>query len=259
MVNLILEAESIGDAMGRESRPQRIASILRQRIVTHELTPGTRLPSENALAAHFGVSRAAIREAIARLKVEGLIETRQGSGAYVQSPGSDGDSSIDGLTRASLDSLLDLIEVRRVTESEMAARAAIERTEKQLQAIDKALERLKIAEKEGRDGVAEDRAFHAAIAIASGNLYWKKLFETFSRHIGVAMSATRGNEALRRDFSQQVAQEHAEVRDAIAARDPERARAAANRHMQMSAARTLSADRNFWRKEGASIVNLPQA
>ncbi|WCT74153.1 FadR/GntR family transcriptional regulator [Sphingomonas naphthae] len=244
---------------GRESRPERIASILRQRIATHDLAVGARLPSENALASHFGVSRAAVREAIARLKVEGLVETRQGSGAFVRSPETGGASPADGLTRASLDSLLDLIEVRRVTEAEMAARAAVMRSEQQMQAIDAALDRLSLAEQSGGDGVAEDRAFHTSIANASGNIYWRKLIDAFARHISIAMSVTRCNEGLSREFAQQVAIEHRELRDAIAARDPDRARAAATRHMEMSAQRTLSADRDFWSKGGAPVVKLPHA
>lgn len=240
-----------------ESRPERIAGVLRQRITAHELTPGTRLPSENSLAAHFGVSRAAIREAIARLKVEGLVETVQGSGAYVRSP--DAPEPISGVTKASLDLLMDLIEVRRVTEPEIAARAATQRTDAQLVAIDQALDQMREAERNGLDGVGADFAFHTAIAAASGNVYWQKLLETFAKPILVGLSVTRGNEASRNDYAQQAAEEHAELRDAIAARDPERARTAARKHMDMAAERTLNADRDYWRKGGASIVNLPRA
>lgn len=242
----------------RSSQPERIAGILRARITTHELAVGARLPSENSMASHFGVSRAVVREAIARLKVEGLIETLQGSGAYVRSPRGEGEAQIDGLTRASVESLLDLIEVRRVTEGEMAARAATHRTEQQMAAIDTALKAIDTATEAGQSGVAEDQAFHACIASASGNVYWRKLVDAFARHVHVAISVTRGNEALRHDFAQQVAEEHRDVRDAIAARDPDRARSAAMRHMEMSAQRTLNADRDFWRTAGARVTKLSQ-
>lgn len=238
-----------------ESRPERIAGVLRQRITAHELGPGARLPSENSLAAHFGVSRAVIREAIARLKVEGLVSTVQGSGAFVRAPGG---ADMSGVTQASLDLLIDLIEVRRTTEPEIAARAATQHTAAQLAAIDSALEQMRAAEAAGRDGVAEDFAFHVAIAAASGNVYWQKLFEAFAKPMMVGLRVTRGNEASRRDFAQQAEAEHAALRNAIASRNPEAARAAARAHMDMAAERTLNADRDYWRKGGASILKLPR-
>jgi len=232
--------------------------MLSERIVQQGMDVGARLPSENAMAAEFGVSRAVIREAIAMLKADGLVETLQGSGAYVRARSADR-RDLDQLTRASLSSLLDLIEVRRVMESEIAARAAVTRSPQQLAAIDTALDRLRKAEAEGRDGVTEDCQFHAAIAEASGNRYWSRLTETLAQSIEIAISVTRVNEALRRDFALQVAGEHAEVRDAIAAGDPNRARAAATRHMVQAAHRILSADQDFWSKGGAPAANLRAA
>jgi DNA-binding FadR family transcriptional regulator len=253
------ETERHSAVVVQRSRPEMLAGILRKRIEDHELHVGARLPAEKALAAHFGVSRAVVREAVQRLKAEGLIETMQGSGAYVRSPDQMSDTQVDRMTRASVESLLDLIEVRRVTEAAMAARAAERRTDQQMAGIDAALAALTSAENSGMDGVAEDRAFHASIAVASGNIYWRKLIDAFARHVEVAMSVTRGNEALRRDFSLQMAAEHQALRDAVADRDPERARAAASHHMEMSAERTLSADREFWRQAGADVKRLPKA
>jgi GntR family transcriptional regulator, transcriptional repressor for pyruvate dehydrogenase complex len=243
-----------------EGRPQRIARMLSERITHHELQPGAKLPSENALAAHFGVSRAAVREAIAMLKAEGLVETLQGSGAYVRAPdAASHDDALDGLTRASVGSLLDLIEVRRVMEGEIAAKAAATRTPAQLAAIDEALARLRRAQLDGRPGVVEDRAFHASIAEASNNAYWRKLTDALAKSVEIAISVTRLNESLRRDFAIAVDDEHSAVRDAIAAGDPERARAAAALHMQKSAERVLSADQEFWIKDGSRIIDLPSA
>ena len=71
----------------RIARPVRLSEEvsveLQQRVARGELKPGDRLPTEKALGEAFGVSRAVVREAIARLKADGLIETRQGSGAFV--------------------------------------------------------------------------------------------------------------------------------------------------------------------------------
>ena len=63
--------------------PTRIADHYSQQILTGTLKPGDRLPTELAMSKNFGVSRTVIREAIARLRNEGMIETRQGVGAFV--------------------------------------------------------------------------------------------------------------------------------------------------------------------------------
>lgn len=64
----------------------RIAAHLLAQIEADGLAAGTRLPTEAAMAREFGVSRAVIREAIAQLRNEGLVETRQGAGAFIADP-----------------------------------------------------------------------------------------------------------------------------------------------------------------------------
>ena len=64
------------------NRAEEVARELRHQIRSGALSPQMRLPSEHMMAAQFGVSRAIIREAVARLRNEGLVKTRQGSGAY---------------------------------------------------------------------------------------------------------------------------------------------------------------------------------
>lgn len=236
-----------------ELRSERVARLLCEQIAHHNLQPGARLPSENALATHFGVSRPVVREAIAMLKADGMLETVQGSGAYVRLPEPD---RLDTVTRASVGSLLDLIAVRRVVEGEIAARAAVERTAAQLAAIDKALNRIRRVQAAAQSGVAEDRAFHQAIADACGNAYWRRVVDSLAKPIEIAIGVTRTNEATRHDFSRAVEDEHAALRDAIAQRDSEGARAAAQRHMERSAERVLSADQEFWAAGGARVSAL---
>lgn len=239
------------------SRAERIARHLSSRILRKEFQVGSKLPTENAMASHFGVSRAVIREAIAMLKAEGLVETLQGSGAFITSTGPLTAKAPDKLTRASLHSLMDLLEVRGSIESAIAERAARVRTEHDILRIDAALERLRQAEEAGRPGVAEDVAFHASIAEASGNRYWMTLVQSLEQSIQIAISVTRVNEAQREDFTSQASSEHQAIRDAIVAGDPERARRSAALHMEEAAARIMSADQNFWKTGGSPVTNLP--
>src|SRR5215467_14462872 len=65
------------------SMTHEVAATLRGRIAHGELRPGMRLPSERALAARLGVSRVTVVRALARLRLEGLVVTRHGSGSFV--------------------------------------------------------------------------------------------------------------------------------------------------------------------------------
>ena len=233
----------------------RVAEQLLDKIRTDQLEAGARLPSEQAMARHFGVSRTVIREAIARLKVDGLIETHKGSGAFVRDPGGlHVTESADRSTEESIQSLLNLIEVRRAMEAEVAALAALRRTPAHLAEIDYALRRIEEAVANGADGVEEDARFHLAIATATGNTHWVRLMELFAQPIRSAIRVTRANEARRADFSRQVWAEHQKIVDAITAGDPDLARAAAAAHMTSAAQRVQAADLEFWRNDGGQFI-----
>jgi GntR family transcriptional regulator, transcriptional repressor for pyruvate dehydrogenase complex len=244
---------SRGPAAGM-SLAARVAAALQDKIRSGSLPDGARLPTEHALAQHFGVSRTVIREAIAALKAEGLVETRQGSGAYLRRPDPtriEAAFRIDPLTRAAVGNLLQLIEVRRVIEAEIAALAATQRSAGQLAEIHRALARIDASE---GDGVEEDVGFHLALARATGNPYWAGMVEMFAGQLRTAVTVTRANEARRRDFAEQVRGEHARICQAVAAGDPDAAREAAAEHMAQAAARVIAADQEFWTREGGEYA-----
>lgn len=232
----------------------RVADQLLSKIRSEDLAPGARLPSEQAMAQLFGVSRTVVREAIALLKVEGLLETRKGSGAFVCRPEGAHALRSDRLTDESIQSLLNIIEVRRGIEAETAALAAVRRSPGQLAEIEQALRRIEEAVAAGKDGVEEDAKFHQCIAAATGNPYWVRFVEMFSQPIRSAVKVTRANEARREDFARQVREEHEKIVAAIAAGDPDQASAAAAEHMEHAAGRVRLADREFWRSEGGELA-----
>ena len=63
--------------------PSRVVQAIQREIIEGRLKLGDRLPGEQVLAGSFGVSRNVIREAIARLRSDGVVESRQGVGAFV--------------------------------------------------------------------------------------------------------------------------------------------------------------------------------
>lgn len=244
------------DAPLGASLAARVSGALHDKIRSGALPPGARLPTEHALAQHFGVSRTVIREAIAGLKAEGMVETRQGSGAYVRRPAPHGQAGfrIDPLTREAVQNLLSVIEVRHAIEAEIAALAAARRTPGQLDEIRHALAGIESAVAQGGDGVDEDVAFHRAIARATGNPYWAGMIDMFTGQLRAAVAVTRANEARRADFAEAVRREHQHIVAAIAAGDPAAAREAAGTHMAAAAARVIAADQDFWSREGGEYA-----
>jgi len=235
----------------------RVTQALYEQIRRGDFAPDTRLPSENELTAQFGVSRTVIREAISRLKSEGMVGSRRGSGTVVLAPnnatpfrlevgGSDEGEAIEAVLR--------VIELRRGVEGEMAALAAQRASQQEKQAISRALQEIDLAVADGRDGVAEDFAFHKAVSAAAHNPLYTSLLQYLGQFLQAAIRVARINEARREDFGQQVRQDHALIAEAIAIGDPVAARTAALQHMENSARRIHAADLQFWESEGGKAV-----
>lgn len=218
-----------------------VAQQLLKQIEVGSFTATGKLPTEAVLAQEFGVSRTVIREAISRLKNEGVVEPRQGSGVYVNQHGAIRPLRIDYAEAVEASSLPHLLAVRRAIEAEVAAEAALHHTDDDMADIDDALRKIDDAVAAGRDGVAEDVAFHRTIAAVTGNPYFLKTLMFLNQYLEAGVKVTRGNEAKREDFSRQVRYEHAAIADAIRARDPMAARNAACAHMYNAARRLTEA------------------
>ncbi len=234
----------------------RVAAALRERISSGSLSIADQLPSENAMASEFGVSRTVVREAVSRLKSEGLLYTRQGKGIFVAPTALIRPLRIAPEASHSLQSVLDIVELRRALEAEAAALAAERRTKGDVTALRAALRAIDAAVRAGRNGVTEDVQFHRLIAEASGNAYYLDVLEYIGQFLRGATTITRANEATRVDFARQVKEEHNAVLDAIVAQDTNAAHRAGSRHMQNAAERIRRADPDFWRDQGPLISEV---
>lgn len=217
-----------------ESLSDRLAARLAAQIDGGQLRPGDRLPTEAQLAATHGVSRSVVREAVHRIKSRGQLMSRQGSGVFVTAPAHNRPLEFEPAAMGSMTNLLQVIEVRRVLEGEIAALAAERATRSQLAALKRALAAIDAAAAAGGDGVAEDLAFHHAVAEATGNPRFAQLLGFLAQYLRDGMRITRANEARRADFMQAVRGEHQAIVAAIAARDARAARRAATQHLQRS-------------------------
>lgn len=225
----------------------RLAARLAAQIDAGELVPGDRLPTEQQLAENHGVSRTVVREAVHQLRSQGLLVSRQGSGVYVALPALNKPLAFDPQVLDSIAAVVQIVEVRRALEGEVAALAAARASRTQVAALRRALRAIETAVAAGRDGVDEDLAFHRALAEASGNPQFSRLLGFLEQYLREAMRVTRGNEARHHSFAKAVREEHKAIVEAIAAGDADLARRAAARHMEHAAQRLAA----------AGIVNLP--
>src|ERR1700675_1934560 len=158
----------------------RVTTVLLEKIKGGEFPAGTRLPTQSVISERFGVSRTVVREAISRLKSDGLVEVRQGSGTVVREANRTTAFRLDIDPKDSIEAVLRVTELRRGVEAEAAALAAQRRTRAQLADIKRALGAIDAAVKQNRDGVNEDLAFHIAISQATGNPLYPSLLEFIS-------------------------------------------------------------------------------
>jgi len=147
-----------------------VAAQIQGLIASGALRPGDRLPPERELAAKFGVGRSSLRDAIRTLEVMGIVESRHGSGTVVR------DLSTDSLV-VPLASVLahkrglvaELLDVRRMIEPALAARAATNATEEELSRLEDILRRQTEKVRRREQNIEEDSEFHYAIALAARN------------------------------------------------------------------------------------------
>ncbi|MFY3384672.1 FadR/GntR family transcriptional regulator [Paracidovorax sp. MALMAid1276] len=231
----------------------QVASALEKEIRDGRIRAGDKLPTEAALAQQFEVSRTVVREAISRLRSLGLVDSRQGSGMYVKAPGIE-PLQFDLPHAASREAVMQIVEVRRALEAEVAELAAQRRTEDDIAAIRSAMQHIADAVRAGRDGVEEDVLFHRAIAQAAGNPFMISTLDYLAQFLKGATRVTRANEARRTDFAEAVTHEHRQIVAAIEAGDPAAARAAAAQHMKNALVRITQADGVFWAQDGARLA-----
>ncbi|HWX47478.1 MAG TPA: FadR/GntR family transcriptional regulator [Roseomonas sp.] len=202
-------------------------------IAHRRLEPGDRLPSERELAERFGVSRGALREAIAVLETLRMVERRPNSGIYLRAVAKQG--SLDAIVlQAELGIPLtetevrEVVELRRILELQAVRLAAERRNEADLARLDHALAESERAIGAGENLADLDAAFHLAVVEATGNHVFLRVVNSF-----YLLSRAR-----RRHYfadGQRAPLSHAQhlaMRDAIAAGEPDRAEAAMGGHLR---------------------------
>ena len=197
---------------------EMVVEALRKRIGTGEVGPGEKLPTESQLTQHFGVSRTVVREAIAALAADGLVQSRQGAGVFVMSVA------------------LNVLEVRMGIEIESAGLAAQRRSAGQEAAILEAWNEFGRLLAIGNPTGKTDFAFHRAIAAATNNPFYIEVLDALgSRTIPCDVASPWGTESvLTYDYQAGLHEEHRRILNAISTRDAEGAREAMREHLSRS-------------------------
>lgn len=208
---------------------EEIVEQLKEMISNGELKPGQKLPSERDMAESLGVSRASVREALTALEAIGILDIRPGEGTFVR------ETSVSA-TFAPLAMVLEmeqnpggqLMEVRRVLETEMAALAAQRATEEDLKNIETNLNHMKTAQTISQS-VEADLRFHFTIAEATHNTILLRIMNTVADLMHNAFRVQR--EELFADKGTEIICEHEAIYNAIRDRNSEAAKSKMLQHI----------------------------
>ena len=211
---------------------EQVAEQIEKRILNGELQSGDRLPTERELAEQFHVSRTGVREAMKILAQKGLVDMRPGRGTIV----------IDGAPKAmqlSIDLAMklklgevggsdNLVEVREILETEIAALAAARATEKEIAAMREAVRLMDESLDDADAFIAADNSFHEALAQGTQNTLILILVNSI-----VHLLSEQRKQIFETEGGPQRGQvHHKRILESVIGRDPEAARAAMHAHLR---------------------------
>lgn len=215
--------------------PNKIAADLGVRIVGGRLKPGTILDGEIEASGRRQVSRSAYREAILILTAKGLVHSRPKIGTRVTGP--DQWHLLDPDVLAWIfakeppqELLVSLFELRKFVEPEAAALAAERRTPEQLKRMGEALETMARETLHTDRGRAADKSFHALLLTASSNPFVMSLSSSVTAAVAGSTVYKERTQRLKRD----AVPDHLKVYEAVAARDPGKARTAMTELLELA-------------------------
>lgn len=231
----------------RTGLAEELASILMSRLRSGDFKIGDVLPPEKVFAETYQVSRTVVREALARLKYEGIIISKRGSGSVVV-----GATPNKGFDLEGTGAINSFFEFRMLLDSEAAAMAAVRHTKDHVARLREYLDALEQAGEEQTNNADPDYRFHMIIADASDNEYIKAASQQLSTKMWSHLYKAKMS-----PHRQQVLAEHALVYKSIVARNPAAARAASLTHLIGSAARRgieLDVRHLIWKPETLSYL-----
>lgn len=195
-----------------------------------KLKPGDKLPPEAELVNILNVSRAIVREALSGLSAVGLVESRRGHGTVVLDLTQPIIKPSQLFIEANLETLLEVVQARRIFEVEIAKMAAVNRSEEDLLVLERCQLAMGIRANSMDDIVKSDIDFHLALACCTKNDF---LFRLMSGVSDIMESCRR--ETFKDPTALTLAmKEHGEILEAIKRKDPERVTVAMDQHLKLT-------------------------
>jgi GntR family transcriptional repressor for pyruvate dehydrogenase complex len=232
-------------ARGSGSLVSQTADALRQTILSGEYKAGDKLPSEAGLTEIYKVSRTVVREAIAALRADKLVEARHGAGIFVLSLPAQHVQPFQDVDHARISSIIEILELRAAVETEAAELAAIRRSPAQEEAIIERLATVQACVDSGKATTAADFDLHLAIADATNNPRFREFLEMMGRNI-IPRAALQSSttEVTATPYLKQIQEEHEKIVRAISDGDAGGAREAMRQHLKGSQQRYRTLLRN---------------
>lgn len=224
IISAVADTELHIEPASRQNLAQVVAHQLLGLIESGTLRQGDRLPSESELKDRFRVGRSTIREALNGLVLLGAVEVRHGLGAVVVGhPGADG---LEAALRTARDA--DLIEVRRTLETAIAEAAAVRATDDDLADVRALLDEAERHLAQEGSAVVESVGFHLRLAEATGNPFFIRFIE-----LSGELMSQRGERLVSAEgYAEWELGMHRRLYAAVASRDPARARAEMEVHLE---------------------------
>ena len=211
---------------------EHVVSALRDQILGGQILPGQKLPTEGQMTETFRVSRTVIREAMASLAADGLVESRQGAGVFVlEHPALAFGSFNQDIGKVS--QAINVLEVRMGIEIESAGLAAQRHNAAQEARIQEAFFEFERLLNLGEPTGKADFAFHREIASATNNPFYVEIIDALGdRTIPCDRNSPWYSvEVLSNEYLTGLQREHLLILKAISASDPDAARAAMRAHL----------------------------
>ncbi|AVA26040.1 MULTISPECIES: FadR/GntR family transcriptional regulator [unclassified Rhizobium] len=213
----------------------RLSNTLRRAIASGQFPPGSKLPSESQLTETHGVSRTVVREAIAALRADRLVEAQQGAGVFVLESPALPVLSFGNLDQARVSSVIELLELRTAVEVEAAGLAALRRSPAQEETIFERHQALRDCLNAGVPTSEADFALHLAIAEATNNSRFREFLSMIGPRIIPRAAMREGELESDQDaYILLIDEEHRQIVVAISNGDEEGAREAMRRHLRGS-------------------------
>jgi GntR family transcriptional regulator, transcriptional repressor for pyruvate dehydrogenase complex len=208
---------------------------IRSMIQSGELPPGARLPPEPQLATQMGLSRSGVREAVKVLESARVLDVRRGDGTYVTSLAPR--LLLEGLGVAVEllrdDTLLEVMEVRRMLEPVATGLAALRMTDTELDALAQILEDMRAAADDAEKLIQFDTAFHHTVIATTGNETLTSLLSGLSSR---TLRARVWRGLIEGNAAHKTIDEHHAIYLALRSRDQLLAQASALMHVNTSEA-----------------------